>query len=413
MLLKTLMPARRPQRHARVARGALFSTALLDELTTGLLVVALPLLRDRLNLSYAEAGLIFTAGALSSVLLEPPITLAADRRSLRVPILAGMVALTAGYALAGLAPGYALLLVAVALIFPAIGTAVGLSQSALIDAAPPHQAAPTMTRWTLISGVGDLLAPLGVGVGVVAGLGWTALCLVAGGLWLAAALVLAPARFPAAHEPAESAPTDAEDEDQGELLRRLRDLRLALRDRALLRWAAISTLATTLDEVFLAFAALYLHDRLHAPQEAVSAAIAVAVGAGLAALILLDRLGQRTSGRRLLPWMAALALTGVALLLVAPTVPLAALALAVVAFAAAGWYPLAQAAAYATRPGRAALVRTVGLLGDPIEIVLPGVTGLIAARFGLSAALAFLALGPLAMLLLLPRQRRSRHSPRV
>ena len=399
----------------RIARGVLFATALLDELTTGLLVVALPLLRDRLHLSYAEAGLIFTVGALSSVLLEPPITLAADRRPLRLPILAGMLSLTAGYVLAGLAPNYALLLVAVALIFPANGTAVGLSQSALIDAAPPHHAAPTMTRWTLISGVGDLLAPLGVGVGVAAGMGWTALCLVAGGLWLTSALVLAPARFPAAHEAFQGAPADAaaedDDEAKGGLRRRLRDLRLALGDRALLRWAAISTLATTLDEVFLAFAALYLHDRLHASQEAVSVVIAVAVGAGLAALILLDRLGQRTSGWRLLPWMAALALAGVALLLVVPTVQLAALALAVVAFAAAGWYPLAQAAAYATRPGRAALVRTVGLLGDPLEIVLPGLTGLVAARFGLTAALAFLALGPLAMLLLLPRQRQ--RSPRV
>ncbi len=405
------MPARPPWPPTpdvgRTARGVLFATALLDELTIGLLVVALPLIRDRLHLSYAEAGLIFTVGALSSVLIEPPITLAADRRPLRVPILAGMLALTAGYALAGLATSYALLLAAVVLIFPALGTAVGLAQSALIDAAAPHRAAATMTRWTLISGVGDLLAPLGVGAGVAAGLGWTPLCLVAAGLWLASTLVLAPARVPAAHVPAEGMPSDADDEDETArgVRGRLRDLRLALRDRALLRWAAISTLATTLDEVFLAFAALYLHDRLHASQEAVSAVIAVAVAAGLAALILLDRVGHRVPGRRLLPWMAALALAGVALLLAAPTLPVAALALAVVAFAAAGWYPLAQAATYATRPGRAALVRTVGLLGDPIEIVLPGITGLVAARFGLPAALGFLALGPLAMLLLLPRQR--------
>ncbi|HEX6797870.1 MAG TPA: MFS transporter [Ktedonobacterales bacterium] len=390
----------------RVARGALFTTALLDELTTGLLVVALPLIRDRLRLSYAEAGLIFTVGALSSVLIEPPITLAADRRPLRVPILAGMLALAAGYALAGLAPNYALLLAAVALIFPAIGTAVGLAQSALIDAAPPHQAGRTMARWTLLSAVGDLLAPLAVGVGVAAGMDWLGLCLIAGCLWLASAFVLAPACFPSPHGQGELAGEASSDERDG-LRSRLRDLRDALRDRELLRWAAISTLATTLDEVFLAFAALYLHDHLHASQEAISTAIAVAVAAGLAALVLLDHLGHRVEGRRLLPWMAVLALLGVVLLLLVPTVPLAVLALAVVAFAAAGWYPLAQAAAYASGYQPAALVRTVSLLGDPIEVVLPGVTGLIAARFGLSAALAFLALGPLAMLVLLPRRHLS------
>jgi predicted MFS family arabinose efflux permease len=385
-----------------IARAVLFNAALLDELTTALLIVALPLVRDTLHLSYTEAGLIFTVGALSSVLLEPPITLAADRRPLRLPILAGMVTLAVGFVLAGLAPTYVLLLADVALVFPAIGTAVGLAQSALIDAAPPYRAAQTMTRWTLLSGVGDLLGPLAVGVGVAVGMGWPGLCLAAAGLWLASALVLAIVRFPAARE---SVAPSAAEEERGGMRRRLRDLRQALRDRELLRWAAISTLATTLDEIFLAFAALYLHDRLHATQEAVSAIIGVAVAAGLVALILLDRLGHRLPGWRLLPLMALLAVVGIGALLAAPSLPLAALALAIVAFAAAGWYPLAQAAAYATRPGRAALVRTVSLFGDPLEVVLPAVTGLIATRFGLAAALAFLALGPLAMVLLVPRRR--------
>jgi hypothetical protein len=52
--------------------------AQVDELTCGFLVIALPLLRDRLHLSDAEAGLLFTVGALESLLVEPVINTVSD-----------------------------------------------------------------------------------------------------------------------------------------------------------------------------------------------------------------------------------------------------------------------------------------------------------------------------------------------
>src|SRR5512146_690583 len=118
----------------RLLRATLAATALLDELTTGLLVVGLPLVRDTLHLSYDQAGFLFTAGALSSLLLEPGINLASDRASKRLPILVGMLCLVAAFLLAAAAPSFALLLLACGVLFPANGAAVGLAQAALVDA---------------------------------------------------------------------------------------------------------------------------------------------------------------------------------------------------------------------------------------------------------------------------------------
>jgi predicted MFS family arabinose efflux permease len=380
-------------------RITLGTTALLDELTTGLLVVGLPLVRDTLHLSYDQAGFLFTAGALSSLLLEPGINLASDRASKRLPILLGMLCLAAAFVLAAAAPSFALLLLACGILFPANGAAVGLAQAALVDASTALTR--TMTRWTIMSGIGDLLAPLAVGAGVALGLGWRELCLGAAALWLAVALVLVPQRFP------RFARANVEDEPARQPLWAV--IRSALRNRELLRWAAISLLATTLDEVYLAFAALYLHDQLGASQEVIGVVIALALGTGLLALVVLDRLQSRVAGLQLLPWMALTALAGVAVFLLAPSVAAAALGLALTELGAVGWYPIAKAAAYATLPGRSGLVRAIVLLGAPFETALPGATGLIAARFGLAAGLGFLALGPLAMLVLLPRHKRSPH----
>ena len=400
-------PVRAP-RHERRLRAALLTTALLDELSSGFIVVALPLLRDHLRLSYAQAGLLFTVGGVSSMVLEPIINLLSDRGSKRVPILLGALTLVLSFALAGVAPNYGLELVAFALWYPANGAAVSVAQAALIDHRP-HHAERTMTRWTLLSGVGDLLAPLMVGVAIGVGLGWTTLCLIAAALWFVVALFLAPQHFPAAPPAFNVVAADKAEADEGdeaaERVGLLAGLREALRDKLLLRWMGIVLLATMPDEVFLAFAALYLTDHLHTPASLASLALAVGIGGGLLALIALDRLGGRIAGVRLLPWMALVTLVGFITLLAAPDLVVATLGLLLANMGAAGWYPIAKAAAYDTRPGRSGVVQAVDALGQPFDTALPGFVGLLAGHFGLAVGIGFLALSPLGVLLLLPRQK--------
>ena len=176
-------------------RGVLFGTALLDELTFGFLVVGLPLARDSFHMTYQQVGLLFTVGAVAALVIEPAINLASDHVSKRVPILGGMFCLVAAFTLAGLTRDYGLLLLAVALADPAIGAAVGLAQAALVEQRP-NSATRTLARWTLLSSVGDLLAPLVVAATAAVGGGWTALSLIGASLWLLAGGITLPLPFP-------------------------------------------------------------------------------------------------------------------------------------------------------------------------------------------------------------------------
>ena len=389
-------------------RATLLSTALLDELTFGFLVVGLPLARDRFGMSYEQVGLLFTIGALAALVIEPGVNIASDHVSKRVPILGGMVVLVGAFTLAGLTTNYALLLLAVALADPAIGAAVGLAQAALVEQ-QPALATRTLTRWTLLSSVGDLLSPLVVAATAAAGGGWMALSLIAAALWLLAAINTIPLPFP---PPAVSpAATDDGDDDLPEQPF-WASLRLAifsaLCDHVLLRWMGTLLMATMVDEVFLGFAGLLLHDRLRASVGATSLLLALGMIGGMIGLFALERFltsrpEQHRAGVRLLPWLALLTLAGIVALLLAPALWLAGVALFAIGLGATSWYPVARAATYDRLPGRAGLARAITGLIMPLELALPAVVGLLAERFGLVVALGFLGLAPVGVLLLIPR----------
>lgn len=402
--------SQRPRARARLP-WSLFLAALLDEWTTGFLVVALPQLRDAVGLSYEQIGLLFTFGALTSLFFDPILNALSDRFPKHLPMLVGTLVLVACYALVGFANTFALLALGFALLRPAATTAVDLAQLSLIDLRP-SASARIMARWTLLSGVGDLLAPLTVALFLAIHWGWTALCLLAAGLWFGSTLVNWRRTFASEasanatrDEPAEPSEAANDADDDGEAVPLQAALRDALRDRRLLRWTLIVTVASMLDEIFLGFAALYLRDRLHVPVGLVSLALLANLGGSMLGLVLLDRVlarfGQRF-GVRLLPWYALVALVGIVGFLLAPGPVLAVGALFLVGLGATGWYPIGQAAAYDTQPGSPGLVRAIGTLGTPFEVALPGIVGFLAGSFGLSVGIGFLGLAPVLVLLALP-----------
>jgi predicted MFS family arabinose efflux permease len=376
-------------------RMTLLSLGLLDELIVGFaLEGGLPLLRDQLGLSYEQVGLLFSVGALSALILEPIFNLLSDRYSKRWWILGGLLGLASGYALAGSTHNFIVLLIAFALTYPASGMAVGLSEAALIDDAP-HAATRTMTHWTLICSIGDLLSPLVVAAFVALGFGWSALCWFAVIAWIVAGLIVWPQKFP---RPASL----SDDDDTPADVSILAGLRKALRDPLLLRWAALSLLPTMLDEVFTGFSVLYLRDVLHISQELISICIIVQMVGALLGLLIVNRLIGRIAPQRLLKWLALLSLIGVIGLLSMRSILLVILALFIISLGAAGLYPIAQAEAYARQPGRSGTVRAIMGLGMPFEIALPGIVGLVASRFGVLAGVGLLGTAPLLILLLAP-----------
>ena len=386
-------------RAGSLPRALLLCMGMVDELVAGLPIVALPLLRDRLGLNYAQIGLLFTAGALSGMVFEPLINLFSDRRAKKPWILWGLLTLVVAFGVIGNTTSYWLLMLAFVVYWPAGGMASGLSQAALIDAVPGEEAR-TMTRWTLLSGIGDFLSPLMVATFVALHLGWTALCWLAMACWLIAALLLAPLRFPTRSATQE----ESEDAETTSLWTSLRE---ALRDPLLLRWSALSLIPTMLDEVFLGFVTLYLRDALHVGEAGIALVLTLQMLASFASLFLLDRLLQSRGLRpvRLLTYLALCTSVGVLGLLFAHSLWLVIVSLLVISGSCAGWYPLAKAEAYARRPTSSGIVRTVISLGAPFEMALPGVIGLISANFGVLAGLGVLGLAPLLVLALLPYRR--------
>ena len=385
-------------RQASLLRLTLLHMGLLDELITGFPIVGLPLLRDQLGLTYAQVGLLFSAGAISSMIIEPIINLVSDRSSKRWWILGGLLILAATYALLGSVRSFAGLLFVFILLYPAVGTAVELSQAALIDSAP-DDGARTMTRWTLMSSIGDLLSPLVVAAFVALNMGWSALNWLAVGLCLAAAAVIWSQRFPRQTVLA----GDNEDEDAA-ASSILRGLRKALQDPLLLRWSILSILPLMLDEVFVGFAALYLRDVLHASEAVIGLVIVVQMIGSFVGLFIVDRIVGRIAPQRLLIGSALLTIAGVAGFLSLHSIWLAACSLFVIDLGASALYPIAKAEAYARQPGRPGVVLAVISLGQPFEIVLPGIVGLVASRFGVLAGVGLLGLAPLLVLILMPRR---------
>jgi MFS family permease len=382
----------------------LINMGLLDELVSGFLVIGLPLVRDQLGLSYEQLGLLFSVGACSGMILDPILSLLSDRSSKPWWILAGFLGLAVGFALAGSVHNFVLLLAAFALIFPAGSAAIGLSEAALIDIAP-NDSTRIMTRWTLLSSIGDMLSPLAVTMILTLGLGWSGLCWIAAGLWIIAALFIWPQRFPSpAHFLGNNEDTPP--------VSVLTGLRKALRDPLLLRWAALSILPTMLDEVFLTFAILYLRDGLHTSELVIGLAIGIQMIGTILGLVVVERLVGRIAPRRLLSWYALLTLIGVIGFLSVHSTWFAPFWLFIIGFGASGLYPIAKAEAYTRQPGRSGTVRAIINLGSPFEVALPGIAGLVAGRFGILASLAFLGLAPLLILILIPRRTSNpTHSP--
>lgn len=379
----------------------LLSMGLLDEIVAGFPVVGLPLLRDQLHLGYTQAGFLFTIGAFSGLIFDPIINLLSDRGSKRYWILGGLLLFAATYIFAGSAPNFALLLLAFILMAPGSEAAIGLSQAALVDFYP-SKSSWVMTRWTLLSGIGDVLAPFLIAAIATLHLGWTALCWFGAALWIGPAIIIGLQPF--SQVKADEAKDGEDNEEQYETTSAelIAGLRTALRDPQLLRWAALTAVPTMVDEMFLGFTALYLQDVLHASQAMIGVIVGIHMVGALLGLLILDRfLLHRFQGRHLLIYLSLIMLIAMIVFLTIDQLWVATLALFVIGLCAANWYPLTKGKAYSILPGRTGTVRAVVSLFNVVDVALPGLVGLIAGHFGILAGISVLGTAPILMLVLL------------
>lgn len=367
------------------------SYGLVDEVVAAIPVIGAPLLRSDLGLGYGQLGLLFAVAALSGFVFEPTLGLWSDRHGQRWWIIGALAVLAVGFAALGLADTYGELLVLFAVYYPAVGIAVGLAQAVVVNEA--DDALRVMTRWTLMAGIGDIVGPLAITALAAAHQGWRAIAWLGGALWAALLVATVGVRF----APAPSAARGDRGAGTWTLVRE------ALATPTLWRWAILAWIPTMIDELLLAFAALYLHAVRHASEAEVGLLITGTLVAAMAALTLLDRVpGLRAMAhqnpRRLLALMALGVLLGMGGFLMAATPLTAGGGLAVVGFCGAGWYPIAKGGTFAQAPGRAVVVRAITSLGAPLEALLAAGVGFVAQRWGLAAGVACIATAPLLML---------------
>jgi len=384
---------------ASVFTSLLAAVDLLDELS-GVAFVGAPDVRAAFRPSYGTAALVlFLAPQLLSLLLEPPIFVLADRVPRKRLVVAGLMVLGLCQLAAGLASSLGVFVIVVALSGPASGIGVNLAQATLMDS-QPTQRERLMARWALMGQLGDLGTPLLFAALAKASLGWRDAFLVTGFLIVGYATLLALLPFPE-----RTAPADEPQAGLGETLA------TALRNRRLMVWLCAVSLCSLLDEVLVAFAALYLEGGLGAGAAGRGLVLACFVGGSVIGLLLSGRLLRRVAPVRLLRWAAAAGLVVFPAWIAAPDVFWSAVLLGLVGVCTAPLYPIAQAQAYRALPGRSGLVNAAAQAFLPLELALPFVIGWLADRFGLEVALSVLALQPLGLFLISLLGRRAPARP--
>ncbi len=376
----------------------LIAVDFLDELASGIPFVGAPGIQRDLGISYGQAaGWVLTSFGLLALVLEPPLFLLADRYPRRFFVCGGLLAEGLICLLAGFAPGFGTLLVAVALYGPASGVGVGLAQATLMDAHPDDRER-ILVRWTLSGSLGDLATPALFSALALVAWGWREAFWIVAVLWLVWAVLVFRAPFP-----------ERVQEDDAPEPGMLDALRSAFATPALRPWVIGALLCNLMDETLVGFGALYLRDGLGADVHGRSLVLGAFMAGDVLGLLGLEPLLRRY---RPMPMLAALSLGSAAAYagwLLAPNVAWSVGFALLVGLFTGGHYPLAKAQAYRALPDRSGTVNAVMTLAGAAFLPVPVLLGVAADGVGLRLALGLLMLQPLGLLVIaLLAMRRGR-----
>jgi predicted MFS family arabinose efflux permease len=344
-----------------------------------------PELLDAFGLTPARAaGWTLVAYGVLAVLVEPPLLAAAHGRRARSFRTAGLALMALSTLAAALAPSYGVLLAALTIYGPASGLGTSLAEAALVSA-QSGRTETVLARWSLAGALGDLVAPAALAASVALGLGWRG-ALIAAGLLAAVEAVLAA-----------GAPGAAPDRDGADAS--LRDaLRAAASSPQLAGWSLAAALCGLMDEVLVAFGALWLSGHVGADATQRAAILGAWVAGSIAGAALLARVAARVRPSTLLAASGAGCAVAYAAWLSATGWIASGIALGVAGAFAAAHHPLLRARAFETLPERPHVVLAAGSLFGTVELVLPLLVGLVADRGGVLAAMLVLLAQPIAVL---------------
>lgn len=371
----------------------------LDEFIFGAREAAWPFVRHDLGLSYEQVGLLLSLPIFLANFIEPVLGILGDIWQRRVIVLGGGVIFTLSVVAMASGTSFIPMLVAFTLFSPASGAFVALSQSTLMDVdTTRHQ--QNMARWTFAGSLGVVAGSLALGGSVAMGSGWRVVFLA--GAILALILVVALSRMPF--------PRVQPDQETGETLSfkdGVRSAFRALRRPAVIRWLVLLQCSDLMLDILYGYLALYFVDVVGVGSAEAAFAVSVWTVVGLLGDFLLIPLLERVRGLSYLRVSAVLELILFPAFLLVPGIVPKLIILGALGFFNSGWYSILAGELYSSMPGQSGTVMTVGNVSGLLGSLIPLGIGLLAEHFGLGTAIWFLILGPVALLIGLPRHKRS------
>jgi FSR family fosmidomycin resistance protein-like MFS transporter len=368
----------------------------LDELVFGVGETAWPLIRTDLHLTYTQIGLLVSLPGILAAFIEPFIGILGDVWKRRLLILGGGIVFTISLFLTSASFSFILLLSSFILFYPASGAFVSLSQASLMDSAPDRHE-QNMARWTFSGSLGNLLGPILLGAFVYLGLGWRgtyAFLAALSAFCLAAAFRLVP-------PDRNSAPRLP---DFSTVLDGFRAAFRALKRREVWRWLLLLDFADLMMDVLLGYLALYFVDVVHATETQAGIAVTFWLALGLLTdFIFIPFIDKQPDSLKFIRRTACLEILAFSVFLLVPGFIPKLIAIVFVNIFNTGWYPVLQGRLYSALPGQSASIMAIGSVTAPLAKLFPLLIGLLADRFGLGLAICLLLLGPLALIIGLPR----------
>lgn len=375
----------------------------LDELVFGVGEVAWPLIRDDLHLTYTQIGLLLSVPGILAAFIEPFIGILGDVWRRRALILLGGILFTASLFITSASYSFILLLSSFIIFNPSSGAFVNLSQANLMDS-DSNRHEQNMARWTFAGSLGVLTGPLLLGLFVYLGFGWrgtyallasfSTLCL------LAAWRLLPPDKDSSPSFPSFNLVFDG-----------FRAAFAALKRKEVWRWLILLEFADLMLDVLFSFLALYFVDVGRVTQTQAGIAVIVWLAMGLITDFLfipfVDRQKDTIQFLRRTAIVELFAFAG--FLLVPGFIPKLIFVILVNLFNT-GWYSILQGRLYSSLPGQSASIMAIGAVTDPLVKLLPLLLGFLADQFGLGVAMWLLILGPIALLVGLPRENMTANS---
>ena len=375
-----------------------------DEFHYGIGSAVLPAQRDDLLIQYAQVGLLLGLPRLVNTFIEPVLMLLGDTHLRKNLIVGGGYILALSLLMIALSPTFGWLLVFVILVFPASGAFVTLAQATLMDLNPGRES-QMMARWVLSGSIANLAGPLFTAGLFALAFSWRIAFVFLAVLVLGLTFWTGRTTFPILKLEKSQASSNLGAGVIAEIRKLILGFLGGVKNSRLMRWIILLQLSDLMLDIYTSYTALYFRDVVGTNETQTSLLLGLFMVAGLLSDLIVVILVDRYPGRKIVRFSAAVvALLYPIWLLVSGSGLKIILAFLIKLFTL-GWYSVLKGEAYAALPERKGTVLALDSGAGIFGGLLPWLVGWLAGKFSLPAAMWLLWLGPLSLLVFMPRAK--------